>query len=79
MKVDKYDISAESGASIWVLVEHGTDIETFSMPDGYAIKAFVETFELNKDCDLNYEQAMDRMQVKGCYYGTTTFNGCSIK
>ncbi len=78
MRVDKYDVSAESGADIWVLVEHGTDIEKFEMPDGYSIKGFVETFELTKDSDLNYEQAMDRMKIKGCYYGTT-FKGCSIK
>jgi hypothetical protein len=78
MKVDKYDVSAESGASIWVLVEHGTDIEKFEMPEGYGIKGFIETFELTKASDLNYEQAMDRMKEKGCYYGTT-FNGCSIK
>ena len=31
MKVDKYDVAAESGASIWVIVEHGTDIEKFEM------------------------------------------------
>ncbi len=78
MKVDKYDVSAASGADIWVLVEHGTDIETFEMPDGYGIKGFVETFELTKDADLNYEQAMDRLKVQGCYYGTT-FKGCSVK
>ncbi len=78
MKVDKYDVSAESGASIWVLVKHGTEIEKFEMPEGYSIKGFIETFELNKDSDLDYEQAMERMKVKGCYYGTT-FKGCSIK
>lgn len=78
MKVDKYDVTAQSGAFIWVLVEHGTNMDTFAMPDGYGIKGFIETFELTKDLDLNYEQAMDRMKEKGCYYGTT-FNGCSIK
>ncbi|WP_373034188.1 hypothetical protein [Sulfurovum sp.] len=78
MKVDKYDVTAESGASIWVLVEHGTDIAKLEMPDGYGIKGFIETFELTKDSDLNYKQAMDRLKVQGCYYGTT-FKGCSVK
>ena len=78
MKVDKYDVTAESGAYIWILVEHGTDIESFEMPDGYSIKEFVETFELNEATDINIEQAMERLEVKGCYYGTT-FKGCSIK
>lgn len=78
MKVDKYDVLAESGAPIWVLVEHGTDMETFEMPEGYSIKGFVETFELSDNSELNYEQAVEWMQTKGCYYGTT-FQGCSVK
>lgn len=79
MKVDKYDISAKSGALIWVLVEHGTDINSLVLLDGYSIKGFVETFEFTSSWEpnLNYDVAIDRMKKKGCYYGTTNV-GCQI-
>jgi len=78
MKVDKYDVTAQSGAYIWVIVEHGTNMETFETPEGYSIKEFIETFELSDAADINYDLAMDRLKVKGCFYGTT-FKGCSTK
>ena len=49
MKVDKYDVTAQSGVPIWVLVEHGRDINTLTLQDGYSIKGFVETFEFTSD------------------------------
>ncbi len=80
MKVDKYDISAKSGALIWVLVKHGSDINSLELQDGYSIKGFVETFEFTSDSEptLNYEVAIERMNKKGCYYGTTN-TGCQVK
>jgi len=78
MKVDKYDLISPSGTSIWLLVAHGTEIDSFTLPEGYGIKGFIETFELDNNSDLNYEQAIGCMKEKGCYYGTT-INGCSIK
>ena len=80
MKVDKYDVSAKSGAPIWVLVEHGTDINSLTMPDGYSIKEFVKTFEFTNISEptLNYEVAIDCMTKKGYYYGTTNMTGCQV-
>lgn len=80
MKVDKYDVSAKSGALIWVLVEHGTDINSLALPDGYSIKEFVKTFEFTSTSEptLNYDVAIDCMAKKGCYYGTTTMMGCQV-
>lgn len=80
MKVDKYDINAQSGAPIWVLVKHGSDIDTLVLPDGYSIKGFVETFEFTSSSEptLNYEVAIECMETKGCYYGTTNA-GCQVK
>ncbi len=78
MKVDKYDVATESGNAIWILVEHGTDMDRFEMPAGYGINGFIESFTLEERPEINYEQALDRLKVKGCYYGTT-FSGCSVK
>jgi len=80
MKVDKYDVNAASGAPIWVLVEHGRDIATLVLPDGYSIKGYATTFEFTSDWEpsLNYEVAIERLHTKGCYYGTTN-TGCQIK
>jgi aspartokinase-like uncharacterized kinase len=81
MKVDKYDVDAESGASIWVLVEHGRDIETLALPDGYSIKGFVKTFDFTSSSEptLNYEVAIECMNTKGCYYGMSNVSGCQVK
>ena len=80
MKVDKYDVLAQSGANIWVLVEHGTDINSVTLQDGYAIKGFVETFEFTSSSDhtLKYEVAMECLEQKGCYFGTNNA-GCQVK
>lgn len=80
MKVDKYNVSAKSGARIWVLVEHSADIKSLKLPDGYSIKEFVKTFEFTSDSEptLNYDVAIDCMHKKGCYYGTTNMTGCQI-
>ena len=79
MKVDKYDVSAKSGALIWVLVKHGTDINSVTLQDGYGIKGFVETFEFTSSSEptLNYDVAISCMNEKGCYFGTTNV-GCQI-
>lgn len=77
MKVDKYDVSTQSGALIWILVEHGTDINSVTLEDGYGIKGFVETFELDEGM-LNYDVALSCMNKNGRYFGTTNA-GCQIK
>jgi len=79
MKVDKYDVSSKSGALIWVLVEHGTDINSVTLKDGYGIKGFVETFEFNSSSEptLNYDVAISCMKKNGCYFGTTNV-GCQV-
>jgi hypothetical protein len=79
MKVDKYDVLAESGVPLWVIVEHGTDINSVKLQDGYSIKGFVETFEFTSSTDhtLKYEVAMSCMNEKGYYFGTTNV-GCQI-
>ncbi|MDQ7059875.1 MAG: hypothetical protein Q9M43_01550 [Sulfurimonas sp.] len=41
MKVDKYDVLAQSGLSLWIIVKHGTDINSVKLLDGYSIKGFV--------------------------------------
>lgn len=76
-KVDKYNVSAQSGALIWVLVEHGTDISTVPLKDGYEIKEFIETFEFdsNSELMLNYDGAISCMKKNGCYFGTSNV-GC---
>jgi len=81
MKVDKYNVAAQSGAPIWVLVAHGKDINTLSLPDGYSIKEFVKTFDFTRSSEptLNYDVAIECMDKKGCYYGTTTITGCQVK
>jgi len=81
MKVDKYDVTAASGAPIWVLVEHGTDINSLTLQDGYAIKGFVETFEFTSSSEptLNYDVAIECITKKGCYFGTTNVMGCQVK
>jgi len=71
MKVDKYDVMAQSGAPIWVLVPHGTDINSITLQDGYTIKGFVETFDFTSSTEptLNYDVAIRCMNEKGCYFG----------
>ena len=78
MKVDKYNVSSKSGAALWVLVEHGRDINSLKLDEGYAIKGFVSTFELdnNPELNLNNEQAIGCMNDRGCYFGTT-INTCA--
>lgn len=80
MKVDKYDVLAQSDAPIWVLVEHGTDINSLTLQDGYSIKGFVETFEFTSSSEptLNYDVAIRCMNEKGCYFGTTNVSGCQV-
>lgn len=80
MKVDKYDVSSQSGALLWVLVEHGTDINSVILEDGYAIKGFVKTFEFTSSSEptLNYDVAISCMNKNGRYFGTTNV-GCQIK
>ena len=79
MKVDKYDVLAKSGIPLWIIVEHGTDINSVKLQDGYSIKGFVETFEFTSSTDhtLKYEVAMSCMNEKGYYFGTTNV-GCQI-
>jgi len=77
VKVDKYDVTAQSGALIWVIVEHATDINSVPLQDGYAIKEFVETFEFDERM-LNYDVALSCMNKNGRYFGTTNV-GCQIK
>ena len=79
MKVDKYDVTAKSGAPIWVIVEHGTDISSVALQDGYAIKEFVETFEFddNSELMLKYDVVMSCMKKNGYFFGTSNA-GCQI-
>ncbi len=79
MKVDKYDVSAQSGIALWVIVEHTTDINSVKLQDGYAIKGFVETFDFTSSSDhtLKYEVAMDCLNEKGYYFGTNNV-GCQL-
>ena len=79
MKVDKYDVLAQSGAPIWVIVEHGTDINSIKLQDGYSIKGFVETFEFTSSSDhiLKYEVAMKCMSEKGYCFGANSV-GCQL-
>lgn len=79
MKVDKYDVLAQSGIALWVIVEHGTDINSVKLQDGYSIKGFVETFEFTSSSDhtLKYEVAISCMNEKGYYFGTSN-TGCQL-
>ena len=79
MKVDKYDVLAQSGISLWIIVKHGTDINSVKLLDGYSIKGFVETFEFTSSSDhtLKYEVAMGCMKEKGYYFGTNNA-GCQL-
>ena len=79
MKVDKYDVLAQSGIPLWVIVEHGTDINSVKLQDGYSIKGFVETFEFNSSSDhtLKYEVALSCINEKGYYFGTNSA-GCQL-
>lgn len=79
MKVDKYDVLAQSGAAIWVIVEHGADINSVKLQDGFSIKGFVETFEFTSSSDhtLKYDVAMSCMNEKGYYFGTSSV-GCQL-
>ena len=79
MKVDKYDVSAQSGAPLWVIVEHGADINSVTLPDGYLIKDFVETFDFTSSSNhtLKHEVAMDCMNKNGFYCGASS-SGCQI-
>ncbi|MDQ7045399.1 MAG: hypothetical protein Q9M32_05735 [Sulfurimonas sp.] len=72
MKVDKYDVLAQSGIALWVIVEHGVDINSVQLQDGYSIKGFVETFEFTSSSNhtLKHEVAMSCMNEKGYYFGT---------
>jgi len=79
MKVDKYDVLAQSGVALWVIVEHGADINSVKLLDGYSIKGFVETFEFTSSSNhtLKYEVAMSCMNEKGYYFGTSNA-GCQL-
>jgi len=77
MKVDKYDVLAQSGAPIWVLVPHATDINSLTLQDGYSIKGFVETFDFTSSSEptLNYDVAIACINEKGCYFGAKNIGG----
>lgn len=79
MKVDKYDVLGQSGVSLWVIVEHGTDINSVKLLDGYSIKGFSETFDFTSSSDhtLKHEVAMSCMKEKGYYFGTNNA-GCQL-
>ena len=61
------------------IVEHGTDINSVKLQDGYSIKGFVETFEFTSRSDhtLKYEVAMSCMNEKSYYFGTSN-TGCQL-
>ena len=79
MKVDKYDVLAQSGIPLWVIVKHRTDINSVKLQDGYLIKGFVETFEFTSSTDhtLKYEVAVNCINEKGYYFGTNSV-GCQL-